>query len=78
MSVLFDLHRRAVDLAWLWGPATLILWFAAVALVIWLVLRTTRPREETSLQRAREILTRRYEQGELTEEEYRRRLDRLS
>jgi uncharacterized membrane protein len=78
MSNLIDLRQRAADVAWLWGPAMLILWVATVALVIWLVVRTTRPREETSLQRAREILTRRYEQGELTEEEYRQRLDRLS
>jgi uncharacterized membrane protein len=74
MSVL---KSKVDEWAWLWGPVVLILWVVSVAVVVWLVARTTKPKSETSLQQAREILTLRYERGELTEEEYRRQLDWL-
>lgn len=71
MSVLTS---KVDEWAWVWGPVVLILWVISVAVVVWLVARTARPRSETGLREARELLKKRVERGELTEEEYRRRM----
>jgi uncharacterized membrane protein len=70
--------RGVNEWAWLWGPIVLILWVVSVAVIVWLVARTTKSKSDMSLQQARKILTSRYKRGELTEEEYRRWMDWLS
>jgi uncharacterized membrane protein len=59
-----------------WFPFAL-LWVAVLATVIWLVVRSLRPRERSGIDRARDILAERYARGELSGEEYRERLDDL-
>lgn len=71
MSVLM---RKVDEWAWVWGPVVLILWVMSVAVVVWLVARTARPRSEADFREARQSLTSRFERGEITEEEYRRRM----
>jgi putative membrane protein len=62
---------------WLWGPIVLLGWVALVATVVWFVARSTRPRERSGVERAREVLAERYARGELTTDEYRERLEQL-
>jgi putative membrane protein len=62
---------------WLWGPFMMALWAAAIAAVIWLVVRGTGPRERSSADRARQILAERYARGEISGDEYWERLDQL-
>jgi putative membrane protein len=62
---------------WLWGPFMMALWAAAIAAVIWLVVRSTRPRERSSTDQARQILAERYARGEISGDEYWERLDQL-
>ena len=62
---------------WLWGPIVLLLWVVLIATVVWVVARSTRPRERSGLERAREVLAERYAGGELTTDEYRERLEQL-
>ncbi|HKC76421.1 MAG TPA: SHOCT domain-containing protein [Chloroflexota bacterium] len=62
---------------WLWGPFMMALWAAAIAAVIWLVVRSTRPRERSGTDRARQILAERYARGEIAGDEYSERLDQL-
>jgi putative membrane protein len=55
---------------WLWGSLMMLIWAAAIGLVVWLVVRGAhRP----SGSRAREILDERLARGELSVEEYRER-----
>jgi putative membrane protein len=53
------------------------LWAAAIAAVIWLVVRGTRPHERSNTDRARQILAERYARGEISGDEYWERLDQL-
>jgi putative membrane protein len=53
------------------------LWAAAIAAVIWLVVRGARPGERSSADRARQILAERYARGEISGDEYWERLDQL-
>lgn len=62
---------------WLWGPVVLVLWVSAIALVVWLVVTNTRPRQSSNLHRAEEILAERYARGEISHEEYRERLEQI-
>jgi putative membrane protein len=52
------------------------LWAAAIAAVIWLVVRGTG-RERSSADRARQILAERYARGEISGDEYWERLGQL-
>ena len=63
--------------AWLWAPVLLLLWAGLTAAVVWSVTRSTRPRERSGTERAREVLAERYARGELTTDEYRERLEQL-
>lgn len=54
-----------------------IFWLVALAAIGLLVVRTTRGRERTGSDRARDILAERYARGELTHDEYRERLEHL-
>ncbi len=63
--------------AWLWGPIVLLGWVAVIATVGWFVVRSSRPRERSGVERARDVLAERYARGELTTEEYRERLEQL-
>ncbi len=60
-----------------WGPLMLVLWAAVIGAVVWLVIRRTRPRERSGIERASDILAERYARGDLSAEEYRERLEQL-
>jgi putative membrane protein len=62
---------------WAFAPLFWALWLAAIATVVWLVVRRSRKGERPGLERAREILAERYARDELSAEEYRRRLEEL-
>jgi putative membrane protein len=62
---------------WLWATIMMLAVVAAVGVVVWLVVRSTRQPEPRSGDRAREILAERYARGELSTEEYHERLDAL-
>jgi uncharacterized membrane protein len=72
MSVL--VASKVDEWTWVWGPVVLILWVISVAVVVWLVARTAKPRSEHGLREARELLKSQIESGEITQEEYRRRM----
>lgn len=62
---------------WLWGALMMVLF---VVLIVWLVRSiagSSGPVQRGSSDRARDILSERYAQGELTTEEYRERLGEL-
>ena len=60
-----------------WGLLIGLLWLAVVACVVWLVIRTGRPRARSGLEAARDILAERFARGEITADEYRRRVEQL-
>lgn len=63
---------------WLWGGLMMLFFVAAVAVVVWAVLRAGQPAPpQPPSDRAREILAERYAKGELTTDEYRERVDAL-
>jgi putative membrane protein len=67
---------------WLWGSLIMILWLALAVGVTWLVIRSINSRaaaerESTGPELARDILARRYAQGEIDTEEYSERLAML-
>jgi putative membrane protein len=59
-----------------WWPLWLLFWAALIGTAVWLIARR-RDRRADPLDRAREVLAERYALGELTGEEYRKRLDEL-
>jgi putative membrane protein len=63
--------HRWHDGGW-WFPFGL-LWFVAVGLLVWLVLRNARKPDRTPM----DILAERFARGEITSEEYRQRLAEL-
>lgn len=63
---------------WWFGPLIPVLWIALVALVVWLVVRRSKPADGDPLEHARRILSERYARGEVSTEEYRERLGQLS
>jgi putative membrane protein len=56
------------------GPLFGLLWLAAIAIGVYLLLRYLR---DGRADRARDILDERYARGELTTDEYRERLEHL-
>jgi putative membrane protein len=62
---------------WPWAPLAFALWLTAAAAVAWFVVRRTRPRDRSGVDRAKDVLAERYARGELTIDEYRERLDAL-
>jgi putative membrane protein len=62
---------------WVWGPVVLLLWLALTALVVWLVVRSARPKERSGAGRAQDVLAERYARGEISSEEYEERLTKL-
>ena len=60
-----------------WGLLFGLFWLAVIAGVVWLVIRNGRPRARSGLEAARDILAERFARGEITVDEYRRRLEQL-
>jgi putative membrane protein len=61
-----------------WWPLWPILWIAVLVAIVWFLNRTWgRPRRDSGLDRAREILAERFARGEITHDEYRERLAQL-
>jgi putative membrane protein len=60
-----------------WWPLWLLVWAAVLGTILWLVLRRTRPAGPSGSDRAREILGERYARGEISNDEYRERLENL-
>jgi len=76
MAVLPLLTHGSAEWGHHWWPLWVIFWAALVATTVWLILRRRdRPRP---LDNAREVLAERFARGELTADEYRRRLDELA
>jgi putative membrane protein len=75
MTLFFTLASAGSDWegGWHWFPFA-FLWVGLAVLVTWLIVRR---REPSGLDRARDILAERYARGELTNDEYRDRLDGL-
>ncbi|KAA5838127.1 SHOCT domain-containing protein [Saccharopolyspora hirsuta] len=61
---------------WPIGLVFLLLIVALVGVVVWSAVRG-RPRRQSAVERAREILAERYARGEISSEEYRERLGGL-
>jgi len=62
---------------WMMGIGMLF-WIAVLAVVVWLIVRTTGPRAaEPRGDSAEEVLRRRFAAGEIDAEEYDRRLELL-
>ena len=63
---------------WLWIPFALLFWGAVAAGVGYLLFRVTPPRQQSGVDRARDILAERLARGEISTEEYYDRLSSLS
>lgn len=62
---------------WLFGPLTFFLVIALVAVLVWFAARGEWPWRRSPVDRARQILLERYARGEISNEEYRERLEKL-
>jgi putative membrane protein len=62
-----------------WWPIWPLLWIGLIVTVVWLFRRRrwTAARPQTGVERARDILAERYARGEITNDEYRERLEHL-
>ena len=60
---------------WLWIPVALLFWGAVATGVGYLLFRVMPARQQTGVERARDILAERLARGEISTEEY---FDRLS
>jgi putative membrane protein len=62
-----------------WWPIWPLLWIGLIVTVVWLFRRRhwTAARPQTGAERARDILAERYARGEITNDEYRERLEHL-
>jgi putative membrane protein len=60
-----------------WWVIWPIIWIAVIAAIVWFLSRRWRRPESRGLDRAREILAERFARGELTNDEYRERLEQL-
>jgi putative membrane protein len=69
--MMWDWHG---DWWWLWGTLMMSFWVVVVAVAAFWVARGLAPRQG---DRAREILDERYARGELSNDEYRERVDQL-
>jgi putative membrane protein len=72
-------HMWGGGWGWMWigGLVTMLLLVGLVAVIVWAVVRGTRPSPRDPGSHAREILNERYARGEISTEEYRERLDAL-
>jgi putative membrane protein len=62
---------------WVWGSLMMILMLGVVALVVWLIVRSTHVTEGGRSSAAREILNERFARGEIDADEYHDRLSKL-
>ncbi len=62
---------------WLGGPLMFFFAIALVAVLVWFAARGDCPWRRSPVDRAREILLERYARGEISDEEYRARLEKL-
>ena len=61
---------------WLWGTLMMIVVLAAIALVVWLIVRSVQS-GAGGARSARDILSERYARGEIDTDEYEDRLSKL-
>jgi putative membrane protein len=81
-NVLADFHDRMMDGGgagwWVWGVLMMVLMLGIVALVVWLIVRSSHgsaPAGQSSS--GREILSERFARGEIDADEYHDRLSKL-
>lgn len=63
--------------SWLAMTMMMVIAIALVGLVVWAIVRSTRPHQASGLEHARSILAERLARGEISPEEYRERLQHL-
>ena len=77
MTAIYDIAPLLAVSSWhhhgVWWFPIGLLWIVALAAVIWLIVRKLQTRERS----ATDILAERYARGEVSNEEYRERLDEL-
>jgi putative membrane protein len=79
-SALVDFHDRMMGGGagwWVWGVFMMIVMLAIVALVVWLIVRSSHLGAERHSSSAREILSERFARGEIDADEYHDRLSKL-
>ncbi len=81
-SVFADWHDHMMDGGggagwWVWGILMMILMLGIVALVVWLIVRSTHVHWPSQSSSAREILSERFARGEIDADEYHDRLSKL-
>jgi putative membrane protein len=80
-NVLVDWHERMMDGGgagwWVWGVPMMVLMLGIVALVVWLILRSSHMSAGGHSSSAREILSERFARGEIDADEYHDRLSKL-
>jgi putative membrane protein len=80
-NVLADWHDHMMDGGgagwWVWGVLMMVLMLGIVALVVWLIVRSSHGSGGLPSSSAREILSERFARGEIDADEYHDRLSKL-
>jgi uncharacterized membrane protein len=63
---------------WWWIPFVVVFWGAVAAIVHYLIVHVRAPRQQSGIDRARDILAERLARGEIDSEEYFERVSSLS
>ena len=80
-NVLADFHDRMMDGGgggrWIWGVLIMAVMLGLVALVVWLIVRSSHGTAGGPSSSAKEILSERFARGEIDADEYHDRLSKL-
>ena len=63
---------------WWWIPFALLFWGGVAAIVAYLIVHVRPPRQQSGIDRAKDILAERLARGEISPEEYYERLSSLA
>ncbi len=79
-NVLADFNDHMMDGGggrWVWGVLIMVVMLGIVALVVWLIVRSSHGSASVHSSSAREILSERFARGEIDTDEYHDRLSKL-
>ena len=80
-NVLADFHDHMMDGGgggrWIWGVLIMVVMLGLVALVVWLIVRSSHGKAGGPSSSAKEILSERFARGEIDADEYHDRLSKL-